>query len=70
MDNLGKGGQAFMLREAGAETLEELAARLARTVGDAGAIIDAALMVPEEVGGEVGGEVGSEVGGGPPPGQG
>lgn len=52
MDNLGRGGQAFMLREAGAATLEELAARLARTVEDAGAIIDAALAVPEVAGGD------------------
>ena len=50
MDNLGRGGQAFMLREAGAATLEELAARLATTVEGAGAVIDAALAVPAMAG--------------------
>ena len=50
MDGLGKGGQAFMLREVGMESLEELAARLAEVVAAAGAIIDKALIVaPEDV---------------------
>jgi len=43
MDNLGKGGQAFLLRETGTASLEELAARLAATVETAGAIIDGVL---------------------------
>ncbi|RCW84808.1 glutamine-synthetase adenylyltransferase [Paracoccus lutimaris] len=47
MDNLGKGGQAFMLREVGADSLEALAAHLAETVERAGKIIDKALTVPE-----------------------
>jgi len=43
MDNLGKGGQAFLLRETGTASLEDLAARLAETVETAGAIIDDVL---------------------------
>ncbi|WP_018001013.1 glutamine-synthetase adenylyltransferase [Paracoccus sp. N5] len=43
MDSIGKGGQAFLLRETGCETLEQLAARLAETVETAGSIIDKAL---------------------------
>ncbi len=46
MDSLGKGGQAFMLREVGADSLDDLASRLAGTVEAAGAIIDRALAVP------------------------
>lgn len=48
MESLGKGGQAFLLRETGCETLEQLASRLAETVETAGGIIDAALS-PDEV---------------------
>lgn len=47
MESLGKGGQAFLLRETGCETLEQLASRLADTVETAGGIIDAALS-PDE----------------------
>jgi len=43
MDNLGKGGQAFLLRETGCDTLEHLAARLAETVETAGGVIDGIL---------------------------
>ncbi|MEF9605567.1 hypothetical protein O4J55_25870, partial [Paracoccus sp. PXZ] len=43
MDNLGRGGQAFLLRETGTASLEDLAARLAETVATAGAIIDDVL---------------------------
>ncbi|SIQ30867.1 glutamate-ammonia-ligase adenylyltransferase [Paracoccus thiocyanatus] len=43
MDSLGKGGQAFLLRETGTGSLEELAQRLAETVRTAGAIIDGVL---------------------------
>lgn len=43
MDNLGKGGQAFLLRETGCDTLEHLAARLAETVETAGSVIDGIL---------------------------
>ncbi len=44
MDSLGKGGQAFLLREVGAESLERLAAILSETVEAVGAIIDAAMQ--------------------------
>ena len=44
MDSLGKGGQAFLLREVGVESLERLAAMLSETVEAAGAIIDAAMQ--------------------------
>ena len=47
MENLGKGGQAFLLRETGCDTLEQLALRLAETVETAGGIIDAALRADE-----------------------
>ena len=43
MQLLGQGGQAFLLRETGATTLEELAQRLEKAVEKAGAIIDASL---------------------------
>ncbi|MDK8873979.1 glutamine-synthetase adenylyltransferase [Paracoccus sp. SSJ] len=43
MDNLGKGGQAFLLRETGTASLEDLAKRLAETVATAGAVIDGVL---------------------------
>lgn len=43
MQLLGQGGQAFLLRETGTATLEELAQRLEDAVGKAGAIIDASL---------------------------
>ncbi|MFC3569971.1 [protein-PII] uridylyltransferase family protein [Paracoccus simplex] len=43
MDNLGKGGQAFLLRDTGCDTLEHLAARLAGTVETAGGVIDGIL---------------------------
>lgn len=42
MDALGVGGREFLLREAGADTLEALSARLDDTVAAAAAIIDAA----------------------------
>ncbi|CAM3038345.1 glutamate-ammonia-ligase adenylyltransferase [Paracoccus aminovorans] len=53
MQNLGKGGQAFLLRETGCETLDQLAARLAETAEITGTIIDAAIA---EGGGEAGAE--------------
>ncbi|MNP83207.1 hypothetical protein D3C76_1820880 [compost metagenome] len=43
MENIGKGGQAFLLRETGVPSLDELSARLAATIAAAGDIIDAAL---------------------------
>ncbi|MFT4014248.1 MAG: glutamine-synthetase adenylyltransferase [Paracoccus sp. (in: a-proteobacteria)] len=43
MENIGKGGQAFLLRETGTTTLDELAACLTAHVETAGQIIDAAL---------------------------
>jgi len=43
MQLLGRGGQAFLLRETGTATLEELALRLEEAVGKAGAIIDQSL---------------------------
>ncbi|MCV2446112.1 glutamine-synthetase adenylyltransferase [Paracoccus sp. DMF] len=43
MESIGKGGQAFLLRETGCESLEQLAARLTETVETAGSIIDKAL---------------------------
>ncbi len=43
MDNLGKGGQAFLRRETGTASLEDLAKRLAETVATAGAVIDGVL---------------------------
>ncbi|WP_347266994.1 glutamine-synthetase adenylyltransferase [Paracoccus sp. (in: a-proteobacteria)] len=43
LEAVGKGGQAFLLRETGAGTLEQLAGRLAAVVEEAGAGIDAAL---------------------------
>ena len=45
MENIGKGGQAFLLRETGCETLDALAARLSEAVDKAGGIIDAALAL-------------------------
>ena len=56
MDNLGKGGQAFMLRESGAESLDDLAARLTAAVERAGGIIDAALALPDEAPSAVSGD--------------
>lgn len=47
MENIGKGGQAFLLRETGTETLEALSARLARIADEAGRVIDAALELPQ-----------------------
>ena len=43
MDNLGKGGQAFLLRETGRGSLADLSRHLAEVVEEAGGIIDAAL---------------------------
>ncbi|MTH76177.1 glutamine-synthetase adenylyltransferase [Paracoccus aestuariivivens] len=43
MENLGEGGQAFLLRETGTNDLAELAARLEAVVAQAGEIIDSAL---------------------------
>ncbi|HWL56947.1 MAG TPA: glutamine-synthetase adenylyltransferase [Paracoccus sp. (in: a-proteobacteria)] len=43
MENIGKGGQAFLLRETGVQSLDELSARLAATIAAARDIIDAAL---------------------------
>ncbi|UXU75137.1 MULTISPECIES: glutamine-synthetase adenylyltransferase [unclassified Paracoccus (in: a-proteobacteria)] len=43
MESLGEGGQAFLLRETGAESLDDLAQRLAATVAEAGDLIDSAL---------------------------
>ena len=40
MENLGKGGQAFLLRETGTANLEALALRLAATVEESGSLID------------------------------
>ncbi|SFA53614.1 glutamate-ammonia-ligase adenylyltransferase [Paracoccus halophilus] len=48
MENLGKGGQAFLLREADAGTLDELARKLVETVETAGRTIDEVLAVPPE----------------------
>ena len=56
MDNLGKGGQAFMLRESGAESLDDLAARLTVAIERAGGIIDAALALPDEAPSAVSGD--------------
>ena len=42
MDQIGRGGQEFLLRETGTDSLEALAARLDATIEAAGAIIDAA----------------------------
>ncbi|MDS9466135.1 glutamine-synthetase adenylyltransferase [Paracoccus sp. MBLB3053] len=43
MENIGEGGQEFLLRETGSRSLDELAERLAETIEMAGRIIDAAL---------------------------
>ncbi len=43
MTNLGKGGQAFLLRETGMASLEDLAARLAEAAETTGAVIDGVL---------------------------
>ncbi|WP_323008308.1 glutamine-synthetase adenylyltransferase [Paracoccus sp. (in: a-proteobacteria)] len=43
MTNLGKGGQAFLLRETGMASLEDLAARLAEAAETSGAVIDGVL---------------------------
>lgn len=48
MEVLGKGGQAFLLRETGAESLAALSQRLARIIDEAGGIIDAALPQPQD----------------------
>ena len=42
-ENLGEGAVAFLLRETGAETLDEVQARLVEATGRAAEIIDAAL---------------------------
>ena len=46
MDHLGRGGQDFLLRETGADSLDDLSARLDATVEAVGAIIDAATAEP------------------------
>ena len=46
MDHLGRGGQDFLLRETGADSLDALSARLEATVEAVGAIIDAATAEP------------------------
>lgn len=43
MESLGKGGQAFLLRETGTDSLEALGARLAAAVEDSGRIIDTVI---------------------------
>ncbi|MTH35775.1 glutamine-synthetase adenylyltransferase [Paracoccus limosus] len=43
MESIGKGGQAFLLRETGADSLEALAARLAGAVEASGTVIEAAI---------------------------
>lgn len=64
MDNIGKGGQEFLLRETGTGSLEELAQRLAVASGEAGALIDAALLGAEpgtELDAELGTQSGAEL---------
>ena len=53
MECLGKGGQAFLLRETGCETLEQLAHRLTESVETAGAIIDDILRDGAPAAGQV-----------------
>lgn len=48
MAAVGEGGRAFLLREAGEESLDTLAARLKRTTSQAAAIVEAALGAPAE----------------------
>ena len=47
MDHVGRGGQAFLLRETGSETLDALAEQLRTATTAAGAIIDKALAGTE-----------------------
>lgn len=44
MENIGEGGQAFLLRETGTDSLEALSARLAAAVEASGTLIDAAMQ--------------------------
>ncbi|MFJ1291346.1 hypothetical protein ACEPPZ_04535, partial [Paracoccus yeei] len=50
METLGKGGQAFLLRETGTETLAALSERLAQTVEQAGQVIDQLMAKAEQAG--------------------
>ncbi|SMO32110.1 glutamine-synthetase adenylyltransferase [Paracoccus laeviglucosivorans] len=47
MDHIGRGGQAFLLRETDTPTLEALQQRLEQVVAEAGRIIDASLAVSD-----------------------